>query len=85
MANALHYFKDKEQLLRHVRGFLKTGGDLIVVEYNVDAGNLWVPHPLSFETFQKLAPRAGFSTPRLLATAPSRFLNEFFAVAARNG
>jgi ubiquinone/menaquinone biosynthesis C-methylase UbiE len=85
MANALHYFKDKEKLLKHVRGFLKADGVLLVVEYNVDVGNPWVPHPLSFETFQKLAPRAGFSAPRLLATAPSRFLSEFFAAAARNG
>ena len=42
----------------------------ILVEYNVDAGNLWVPHPLSFGTFLKLAPRAGFSEPRLLAKTP---------------
>lgn len=85
MANALHYFKDKEKILQYVRSFLKAEGVLLLVEYNVDVGNPWVPHPLSFETFRKLAPRAGFSTPRLLATAPSRFLNEFFSAAARNG
>lgn len=82
MANALHYFRDKEKVLRHVRSFLKPDGVFILVEYNVDSGNMWVPHPLSFPTYQKLAPRAGFSTPRLLATAPSRFLEGFFAAAA---
>ena len=45
MANSLHYFKDKEKILRHVRGFLKPNGALLLVEYNVDSGNLWVPHP----------------------------------------
>lgn len=84
MANALHYFKDKIKVLEHTRSFLKPHGVLLLVEYNVDKGNVWVPHPLSFETFRALAPRAGLDTPRLLATAPSRFLNEFYsALAAR--
>lgn len=82
MANALHYFKDKERLLKQAREYLKPNGSFILVEYNVDVGNMWVPHPLSFETFRKLAPRAGFSEPRLLATAPSSFLREFFAALA---
>jgi ubiquinone/menaquinone biosynthesis C-methylase UbiE len=81
MANALHFFKDKEKVLRHVRTFLKPGGALLLVEYNVDSGNLWVPHPLTFETYRALAPRAGFTEPRLLAKHPSSFLREFYSVA----
>jgi ubiquinone/menaquinone biosynthesis C-methylase UbiE len=85
MANSLHYFKDKEKVLRHVRSFLKMSGVLLLVEYNVDSGNMWVPYPLSFETYRSLAPRAGFSEPRLLATHPSRFLQGFYsAIAYRN-
>jgi ubiquinone/menaquinone biosynthesis C-methylase UbiE len=82
MANSLHYFKDKEKVLRHVRSFLKMSGVLLLVEYNVDSGNMWVPYPLSFETYRSLAPHAGFSEPRLLATAPSRFLREFYSASA---
>jgi ubiquinone/menaquinone biosynthesis C-methylase UbiE len=82
MANSLHYFKDKEKVLRHVRTFLKMNGVLLLIEYNVDSGNLWVPHPLSFETYHTLAPRAGFTEPQLLAKAPSRFLQEFYSAAA---
>lgn len=82
MANSLHYYKDKEKVLRHVREFLKPNGLLLLVEYNVDSGNIWVPHPLSFETFRSLAPRAGFSEPRLLATVPSSFLREFYSALA---
>ncbi len=86
MANSLHYFKDKEKILRHVREFLKPNGALLLIEYNVDSGNLWVPHPLSFETYRSLAPRAGFNEPRLLATVPSSFLHEFYsAVAYKTG
>jgi ubiquinone/menaquinone biosynthesis C-methylase UbiE len=79
MANSLHYYKDKEKVLRHVREFLKPNGLLLLVEYNVDTGNIWVPYPLSFETYHALAPRAGFSEPRLLATVSSSFLREFYS------
>jgi len=82
MANSLHFFKDKEKMLRHVYGFLKPNGALVIVEYNVDSGNMWVPHPLTFETFRTLAPRAGFTEPRLLAKVPSRFLKEFYSAMA---
>lgn len=82
MANSLHFFKEKEKVLRHVRSFLKLNGVLLLVEYNVDSGNLWVPYPLSFETYRELAPRAGFGEPKLLGTAPSRFLKGFYSAAA---
>ena len=82
MANALHFFRDKEKVLRHVRTFLKLNGALLLVEYNVDLGNPWVPHPLSFETYRSLAPKAGFTEPELLATASSRFLKGFYSAVA---
>jgi SAM-dependent methyltransferase len=70
---------DKIAVLRHVRSFLKPDGLLLLVEYNVDSGNPWVPYPLSFETWRTLALRAGFNEPRLLAKQPSSFLREFFS------
>ena len=82
MANSLHFFRDKEKVLRHVSSFLKPEGALLLVEYNVDRGNPWVPHPLSFETFCKLAPRASLSEPRLLSKHPSSFLHEFYSAIA---
>jgi hypothetical protein len=54
---------------------------LLIVEYNVDSGNPWVPYPFSFETYCELAPRANFSQPRLLAKAPSTFLREFYSAS----
>jgi SAM-dependent methyltransferase len=82
MANSLHFYRDKEGVLRHAGSFLKPGGVLLLVEYNVDLGNLWVPYPLSFKTYQPLAVRAGFSTPRLLGTHPSNFLRGFYSAEA---
>lgn len=82
MANSLHYFRDRLNLLRHVRALLKPQGELILVEYNSDAGNVWVPYPLSFERWRELAPRAGFTAPQLLAAHPSHFMREIYAAAA---
>jgi ubiquinone/menaquinone biosynthesis C-methylase UbiE len=82
MANSLHFFKDKEKILRYVRDFLKPNGALLIIEYNVDSGNIWVPHPLTFETYRSLAPHAGFTEPRLLAEASSRFLKGFYSAVA---
>ncbi|HEY9151859.1 MAG TPA: class I SAM-dependent methyltransferase [Anaerolineales bacterium] len=79
MANSLHFFKDKEKVLRHVRTFLKPNGILLLVEYNAEKGNMWVPYPLTFEMFRALARQAGFSEPRLLAKHPSSFLREFYS------
>jgi len=79
MANSLHFFKNKEKILQHIQGFLKPDGALIIVEYNTDTGNMWVPYPFTFETLRKFVVRAGFGEPRLLAKAPSRFLKEFYS------
>ncbi len=82
MANSLHFYREKEKVLRHIRSFLKWSGRFLLVEYNVDSGNPWVPHPLSFDTFYSLASRAGFTEPNLLAKVPSRFLKEFYSAIA---
>jgi ubiquinone/menaquinone biosynthesis C-methylase UbiE len=82
MANSLHFYRDKQSVLKHVGSFLKPGGVLLLVEYNVDSGNLWVPFPLSFKTYQSLAVQAGFSAPRLMATHSSSFLRGFYAAEA---
>lgn len=79
MANSLHFQRRKELVLALVRGMLKPGGRLVLVEYNADRGNIWVPHPLAYPTWEKLALDNGFVGTRLLATIPSRFLREIYS------
>lgn len=79
MANALHFARDKAPTLANLRNALKPGGRLILVEYDTDRGNRWVPHPVSYPTWERLAARAGFTDTRLLATHPSSFLGRFFS------
>lgn len=82
MANSLHFQRDKDVVLRQILGYLKPGGRLILVEYNADRGNHWVPYPLSFPIWEALAERSGFASTRLLATRPSRFLGEIYSAVS---
>jgi len=79
MANSLHFVKDKLPVLALVRAMLKRSGRLLLVEYDADRGNTWVPHPMSFETWRALADANGFSGTRKLASVPSRFLGRIFS------
>ena len=82
MANSLHFQRQKDAVIQMVRGYLRPGGRLLLVEYNADKGNPWVPYPLSYPTWSALAQRSGFAGTRLLATIPSRFLGEIYAAAS---
>jgi SAM-dependent methyltransferase len=79
MANSLHFQRHKEPTLQQVRAMLKPGGRLVLVEYNADKGNWWVPYPLSYPTWEALAQANGFAQTRLLTTQPSRFLREIYS------
>ncbi len=79
MANSLHFERDKLAVLRLVRGYLRPGGRLVLVEYDTDHGNPWVPFPLSFRSWANLAAGAGFRETRRLASVPSRFLGSIYS------
>ncbi len=83
-ANSLHFVSPLDGVLAAIHAALGPGGRLVVVEYDADRGNPWVPHPISFAAWQRLAPAAGFDQPRLIHRVPSRFLNAIYgSVASR--
>jgi SAM-dependent methyltransferase len=84
IANALHFVARPQQIdvVRPLRGYLRPGGRLIVVEYDVDQGNHWVPYPLSLASWEDLADRVGFGVTHLLASVPSGFLRSIYAAAS---
>jgi hypothetical protein len=86
MANSLHFIRREQQLplVRRLRELLKPSGRFLLVEYNTDQGNQWVPHPLSDGTWGALATAAGFASTHLLSRRPSRFLGEIYAALSLN-
>jgi hypothetical protein len=79
---SLHFVLDKLPVLALVRSYLRAGGRLLLVEYDSDRGNDWVPYPLSFETWRAIATEAGFVETRRLATVPSRFLHRIYSASS---
>lgn len=80
-ANSLHYVERRRQssVLRSWRRMLRRDGRLIIVEYDADEGNRWVPFPFSQRALEHLAAVAGFKPPVLLGKHPSHFLNGIYA------
>lgn len=85
MANSLHFHRDKLPIVRQLRRYLKPHGVFLLIEYNTDRGNRWVPYPLSYTTWEALAREAGLRETMQIAAHPSRFLREIYAAASRNG
>ena len=77
-ANSLHYVRDPRPVLAAIRSILVPGGRLVLVEYDADRGNQWVPFPISFARWRTLAPAAGFAPPVRLHRVPSRFLEAIY-------
>jgi ubiquinone/menaquinone biosynthesis C-methylase UbiE len=82
VANALHFFADKEPLIRALAGYLRPGGRFLVVEYDTDRGNHWVPYPFSYDSWLAIAGRCGLEGTGLLAQAPSSFLGRFYSAGS---
>lgn len=82
MANSLHYVQNKAQILEQLLTLLKPGGMFILIEYNVDSGNVWVPFPISFPSFKQLAAEVQLREPTLLHTVSSSFLKEIYSAKA---
>ncbi len=83
MANSLHFHRAKEAILQRVREYLEPGGRFLLVEYNTDQGNPWVPFPLSYSTWEALTRRSGFIETRLLFTRPSRNMGEIYSAESK--
>ena len=79
MANSLHYVADQKAFLITLQRYLKPDGRLLLVEYNSDEANQWVPYPISFAKFTELAHQAEFNPPTLLQKVPSQFQNEMYS------
>ena len=85
MANSLHFVRDKGKVLLGLLTAIRPGGRFVLVEYDADRGNPWVPYPLSFETWRSMAADLGLVGTRLTGRVPSRFLGAIYSAVSQVG
>lgn len=80
-ANSLHYVPRDQQVvvIRALAAHLRSGGRFVVVEYDADRGNPWVPHPFTYKSWERLANSAGLTDTRMIGRVPSRFLEAIYS------
>lgn len=73
LANSLHYVRKKEAFITKLKEALKPDGALLIVEYDTNIFNPWVPFPISFKRLVKTFKEAGFTSIEKIGEMPSRY------------
>jgi SAM-dependent methyltransferase len=83
-ANSLHFVPRDRQaaVVRRLAGLLRPGGTFLVVEYDTDRGNQWVPFPFTPAGWTGLATEAGLVAPTSLGRVPGAWLGGIYSASA---
>jgi len=81
MANSLHYVSNKLAFLKQLRKHFAPGGRLIIVEYDTDRANAWVPYPIRYATLEHILTQVGFHSVTKMNETPSVFNNNMIYAA----
>jgi SAM-dependent methyltransferase len=83
-ANSLHFVARDRQVetVRRLASLVRPSGRFLVVEYDADRGNPWVPYPFSFESWRLLTEEAGLRETTRIGRVPSRFLGAIYSAVS---
>jgi trans-aconitate methyltransferase len=73
MANALHFVRNKKSFIEKMVPYFRDAPVFLIVEYDTDLPNPWVPYPLSFITLRKLFTELGFSVVKKISEKKSLY------------
>jgi SAM-dependent methyltransferase len=84
-ANSLHFVAPGRQVpvVRSLAALLRPDGRFVVVEYDADRGNPWVPHPFGYRSWEGMALAAGLAGTRRIGRVRSGFLGAIYAAESR--
>ena len=75
MANSLHYVRKKEVFIEKLKRSLKTSGKLLIIEYDTQRANPWVPFPIQYSKLNALLQQHGFQSVEKIGTYQSLYGN----------
>jgi hypothetical protein len=78
LANLLHFLADPTQTLLRLVPMLVPDAPVVVVEYDRERANRWVPHPLPPSRLRRVALGAGLSAPEVVARRPSAYQGRMY-------
>lgn len=73
MANALHFVADKTAFIRQAQQWLKHEGCFLLIEYDTNTANPWVPFPINFSLASWVFEQSGYATIKKIGVQPSLF------------
>jgi ubiquinone/menaquinone biosynthesis C-methylase UbiE len=73
MANSLHFVANQQAFLARAQKWLKPEGSFLLVEYDLDKANPWVPFPVPYKALTRLFAPLGYTNMEKLAEHPSRY------------
>lgn len=82
LANSLHYVPDPTHVLASAGTLIRPGGRVVIVEYDRDRSNRWVPYPLSSERLRAVIEQAGLRRFDIVARRPSAYQGEMYCAVA---
>ena len=73
MANALHFVHDKLSFFKKVKQILKPSAKIVIVEYDREKSNTWVPYPISYLSLERLSHDLGVESIDKIGSTPSKY------------
>jgi SAM-dependent methyltransferase len=85
MANTLHWIRDQAPVVQRIAGYLRPGGRLLLVEYDVQSPRGYILYPVPYSRFETLARGASLQNIRQISTrvSPSGGAGMYAAVAVK--
>lgn len=84
MANSLHFVQDKESLIKRLDRWFAPEKQFLIVEYESDIPNRWVPFPITFGKLSTLFKNLGYEAVTKVNERPSAFGGTMYAALIRS-
>lgn len=71
MANSFHYIRQKESFVKRIANYLNEKRKFLIIEYEADIPNPWVPYPIGFNKLRELFASCGYGSVKKINEKPS--------------